>query len=552
MKRFRLSLLGLLLFTVLSGCGAPSQSSTVATAPPETAPTAALPVATSAATAPTTAPVEPSSAPLAEDQELVIVGQDIAAGLDPVHELTSAYLRSVGAGEALMKVQADGTVAPELALSITQRTTTTWDIALRPNVTFWSGAPVDAAAVQASLERSRALDPQAAPFLDGLTFTVIDPLTLQVATATPNPLTPFNLSYYQLLIHNAAAYGKQANPFELTAMDLTGPYKVAEFTPKQAMVLVPNSGYWGTPPTLQRVRHEEVKDAQARVLAAQSGQADIVTGIPAEAAVTLQDDPLVSLMPVPAANTTTVYFNLQAPALSDVRVRQALNWGVDRQEVIDLAREGFSTPAASWLASNPAYPEAAQQGYPTFDLPKAQALLDAAGWTLGGESAMRSKDGVPLTIRLMSFGGEKAVSEVLQQQWTRLGVTVEVEHVDDYGLIQARRDAGDWDALIEAWSTFGDPQALLAGQFKAGGKANYGGFDDPEVAALFDQLATAVSDADRRSLILAINGRASEQAPIVALHPRPQITAVQPRVRGFEPHFRQFEHLVVPGLTVDN
>ncbi|HYF63768.1 MAG TPA: hypothetical protein VD886_13190, partial [Herpetosiphonaceae bacterium] len=107
-----------------------------------------------------------------------------------------------------------------------------------------------------------------------------------------------------------------------------------------------------------------------------------------------------------------------------------------------------------------------------------------------------------------------------------------------------------WDALIEAWSTFGDPQALLAGQFKAGGKANYGGYDDPEIATLFEQLAGAADDAERRALILAINERASAKAPIVALHPRPQITAVNPRVRGFEPHFRQFEHLVVPGLTV--
>ncbi|HYF62763.1 MAG TPA: ABC transporter substrate-binding protein, partial [Herpetosiphonaceae bacterium] len=300
MKFVRLSLLMTLLLTVLSACGAPAQSSADITA----------------------APADPTAAPAGA--ELVIVGQEIAAGLDPVHELTSAYLRGVGAGEALMKVQADGTVAPELALSITQRTTATWTIALRPGVTFWSGAPVDAAAVRASLERSRALDAQAAPFLEGMTFTVIDPLTLEVATATPNPMTPFNLSYYQLLIHNAATYGESANPFDLTAMDLTGPFKVTEFAPKQSMVLEANPGYWGAKPALARIRHEEVKDAQARVLAAQSGQADVVTGVPAEAAATLQHDPAVTLVPVPAANTTTVYLNLQSAALRDVRVRQAI------------------------------------------------------------------------------------------------------------------------------------------------------------------------------------------------------------------------------------
>lgn len=527
------------LLVILSGVSACGM-------PPTIADEAAAPISSSLASSSTALPASPKSTSAAS--ELVIVGQQIAAGLDPVHELTSAYLRAVGAGEGLVKVAANGTVVPELAESVTQLDPHTWEVKLRAGVRFWSGASVDAAAVHASLERSRTLDPQAAPFLADTTIEVADAATLHLVTAAPNPNLPLNLSYYQLLIHNVASYGDQPNPFDLDVMDLTGMYRVVAFTPRQTMTLERNPLYWGVAPQIARVRHEEVADGQGRVLAAQSGQAQIVTNIPVESAMTLEGSTAVRLISAPAANTTAVYLNLASPILSDVRVRQALGWGVDREALVALAREGFSQPASSWLATNPAYPEAAQQGFTVFDPAKAGALLDQAGWTL--RNGVRTKDGQPLTIRMLTFGAEKAVGEVLQSQWAQLGVTLEVEHADDYALIQARRDAGDWDTLIEAWSTFGDPQALLAGQFQPGGTANYGGYDDAETNALFDRLVRAADDAERRQLILAINARACEQAPVIPLHPRPQVSAVSSQVQQFQPHFRQFESLVTAVLQL--
>lgn len=535
----RTALLAAVLLVILSSvsaCGMPSTTNDAAAALGSPAPN---PLSTALPASPD--PADPTA-------ELVIVGQQIAAGLDPVHELTSAYLRAVGAGEGLLKVAADGTVVPELAQSVTQIEPRTWEVRLRPGIRFWSGTPVDAAAVHASLERSRALDPQAAPFLADVTIEVVDPTTLRLVTGAPNPNLPLNLSYYQLLIHNAASYGDRPNPFDLAAMDLTGMYRVVTFTPKQAMSLERNPDYWGVAPQIARVRHEEVADGQGRVLAAQSGQAQIVTHLPVESAATLEGSPALRLISIPAANTTAVYLNLASPILRDVRVRQALGWSVDRQALVELAREGFSQPASSWLSTNPAYPEAAQQGFTLFDPAKASALLEAAGWTL--DNGVRTKDGQRLTIRMLTFGAEKAVGEVLQSQWAQLGVALEVEHADDYALIQARRDAGDWDTLIEAWSTFGDPQALLAGQLQPGGKANYGGYDDAETNALFDRLARATDEAERRQLILAINARACEQVPVIPLHPRPQISAVSSRVQQFQPHFRQFEALVTAALSM--
>lgn len=490
------------------------------------------------------APAQPSeTAPTAqtEPKELVIVGQEIAASLDPVQKLTSSYLRSVGAAEALFRVNASGEIEPSLAESAKEVDAVTWEIKLRPNARFWSGKVIDADAVIASLERSRNEDLQAQPFLNDLAFAKLDDYTFQVKTNSKHLPVPLNLSYYQTVIHNA-----EAKHDAIETMDLSGMYKVVEFIPKQKMVLEINENYWGKKPSIQRVVHEEIGDGQARVLTALSGRSHVALNIPVTSLNQLKDYKETAISAAPVANTQTIYLNLERPILADVRVRQALSWALDRQELILLAAEGQSTPVTTWLGSNPAFSEAKNAVY-AFDQAKANQLLEEAGWIKGADG-IRYKDREPLTLRLMTWGGDKALGEALQNQWTKIGVKAEVQH-GDYSLIQTAREKGDWDASIEAWSTFGDTFTLLTGQFSPEGSANYGGYNDEETNKLLAQLKEASEAAARRDLALQVNERVATQAPIIALFPRPQITAVSKGLQGFEEHFRQFENVVNANLT---
>ncbi|MBD2847679.1 ABC transporter substrate-binding protein [Paenibacillus sp. IB182496] len=475
--------------------------------------------------------------------ELIVVDQNIAASLDPVQPLTSSYLRKIGAAEALFKVNAAGETVPELAEEATQVDPTTWEIRLRPGATFWSGAAVDADAVIASLERSRANDAQAQPFLAELTLEKVDAATLRVTTSRAQLPVPLNLSYYQTVIHNAG----QAHD-SVETMDLTGMYRVTAFTPKQSMELARNEHYWGAAPAIERIVYEEVADEQTRVLSALSGRSHVVYQIPVTSMPQFESREDVEISAEPAANTQTVYLNLSRPQLADVQVRQALAWGVDREELVIAAAEGQSTPVTTWLGSNPAFAEAKNAVYSAYDPDQAGALLDDAGWMLG-EDGIRYKDGEPLQLRLMTWGQDQALGEALQSQWGRIGVQVEVQH-GDYSLIQTARESGDWDASIEAWSTFGEELTLLQGQYAPEGSGNYGGYNDEETNALLAQLAEAADQQSRRELTLQINTRVAEQAPVISLYPRPQLTAVSTALQGFEPHFRQFEHIVHAGLTL--
>lgn len=478
----------------------------------------------------------------ANNEELIVVGQEIAASLDPVQPLTSSYLRLIGAGEALFKVNAQGEVEPELAESAKELDSTTWEIKLRPELRFWSGKKMDADAVIASLERSRALDLQALPFLKELAFSKADDRTIRVKTTREHLPVPLNLSYYQTLIHNA-----EAKQDAIATMDLSGMYKVVEFVPKQKMVLEVNESYWGVKPTIQRVVFEEITDEQTRVLSILSGRSHVVLNIPVTSLDQFKSNTEATLLAAPAANTQTVYLNLKKPQFADVRVRQALSWAVNREELVTLAAEGQSFPVATWLSSNPAYEEARNAVYSKFDRDQAGKLLDEAGWSLGADG-IRYKDGKPLTLRLMTWGGDKALGEALQSQWTQIGVKAEVQH-GDYSLIETARGSGDWDASIEAWSTFGEEFAVLTGQFSSNGSANYGGYDDAQTNELLSKLEKTADAATRHGLALQINERVAQQAPVISLFPRPQITAVSKSLQGFAAHFRQFENVVNANLS---
>ena len=529
MKKSMIALLLIVIITIM-GCATSSNQTSDATkqADGEAAMTAA-----------------PSNSTGENKQELVVVSQEIAASLDPVKPITSSYLRLIGAGEALFKVNAEGKVEPELAESATEVDATTWEIVLRPEVRFWSGKQIDADAVIASLERSRSLDLQALPFLKELTFSKVDDHRIQVRTSREHLPVPLNLSYYQTLIHNA-----EAAHDAVATMDLSGMYKVVEFAPKQKMVLELNDNYWREKPAIRRVVFEEITDEQTRVLSGLGGRNHVVLNVPVTSLAQFNNNSELVLEAAPAANTQTVYLNLKREQLADIKVRQALSWAVNREELVVLAAEGQSFPVATWLSSNPAYAQARTAVYDKFDPDKAAKLLDEAGWSLGSDG-IRYKDGNALTLRLMTWGGDKALGEALQNQWSLIGVKAEVRH-GDYSLIETARQSGDWDASIEAWSTFGDEYALLAGQYAPSGSANYGGFDDAQTNEMLSKLEKASDDATRSEISYRINERVAQQAPVISLFPRPQITAVNKSLKGFEAHFRQFENVVNGHLALDS
>ncbi|WP_052668894.1 ABC transporter substrate-binding protein [Nitriliruptor alkaliphilus] len=488
----------------------------------------------------------------ASSDELRIAMRVLPATLDPAGELSASYLRSVGANESLLKVQADGSVAPALAAGIEQVDATTWEVALRDDVTFWSGAPVDADAVVASLERTRELSPLAAGLLDGVLIEAADDATVVLTTPGLSPDLPFALSHYMFGIHNVERHADAPETTDVAVADMTGPFRIVTFDTGRQLVLERNDAWWGQPPSIERIVAREVDDADARAQLALAGQAHIVQDAPADRADELEAAEGMTLVAAAAANTVAVYLNPDSdasPALGDQRVREALAWALDREEVVQLATAGLSVPASSWLSSSPAYPDAAEQGFRQHDQARAEALLDAAGWELD-DAGHRQKDGERLSFRLLTFGNEERTGEVLQAQWARLGVDVQVNNVDSTLITQAIED-GDWDAVTQAWTTLGATAELIAAQIGPDGSGNHGRYQLPEVPELLERARTVEDQDERTAAIYALNQAMVDHVPSIPVHPRVQATAVASNLRGFVAHPLQYENLVQPDMTLE-
>lgn len=492
-----------------------------------------------------------SAAPPVDPSTLRLAVSKISAGLDPAAPLVTSYLRSFGAGESLAKIAPGGRAVPELASSLRQTAPNAWTVTLRAGAAFQSGAPVDAAAVRASLERSRERNALAANLLQGVRITVADPGTVEFTTDGPAPFLDLSLAHYELQIHNVAAYAALTGPATAEQADLTGPFRVTAFTAGREMTLQRNAHWWGAEPSVQRIVVRQVADPQARAQVAMAGQADVVDQLPSSAVAELKAAGGLTLVGAPAANTVAVYLNPvspTAPGLADKRVRQALSWAVDRAAVAEIAGEGLSKAAPSWLASNPAYPQAAAQGFAHQDVALAGRLLDEAGWVRGTDGR-RTKDGRPLTFRLQTWGTEQPTGEVLQAQWAAIGVDVVLSHVDN-ALVAQSRERGDWDAQTAAFTTLGNVPSLFSVQIGPGGSGNYGHYVVPEVGALVERATAGATEQERTAAILGLNAVMADVVPSIPVHPRPQATAVSKHLAGFVPHPLQYENLVQPGYVL--
>ena len=327
-----------------------------------------------------------------------------------------------------------------------------------------------------------------------------------------------------------------------------GPFKITEMNMGESIVLEKNENYWGTKPEIQRVVHEQIGDADARVIAALSGRYHVVMDIPQSAYSQFDNSEEAKIVLVPGAQTQTIYLNCEKEALNDYRVRQALGWALDREELIALGMEGLSEPVTTWLGSNPTYEKVKNAYYDSCNVEKSAQLLDDAGWILD-EDGFRYKDGQQLTILLRTFRNDQALGETIQMQWKKIGVNVSVQH-GDYSLITTARETGDWDASVEAWGTFGNVSALLNAQYAADGAANYGRFQDKKLAGMLESLAQAATTEERIKIGEEISLYVAEQSPALYIAPRPQITAVSTSLEGFVPHFRQFENVVNANLRI--
>jgi peptide/nickel transport system substrate-binding protein len=302
--------------------------------------------------------------------------------LDPVQMTTTTVGNMVDyVVETLTALDPAGKVGPFLAESWTiSRDGTQYTFKLRAGVTFHDGVPFDAKAVKWNLDR--LVDPAVrvpirAPYPIEKT-EVVDARTLRVILK--HPFAPFigALSWTTSGLVSPGSADKEGNTYKNYSHVVgTGPYVFKERRKGETITVAKNAGYWGKKPYYDTVVFRIVPEAATRESLLLAGQVDLIILPPVADLPALQRNGAVKVLLAPSDRTIFIAINTTKPALNDPRVRQALNYAVDKGAIIKNVLFGAADEMDAPMA--PSLFGYCKVGTYPHDAAKARQLLSQAG-----------------------------------------------------------------------------------------------------------------------------------------------------------------------------
>ena len=212
----------------------------------------------------------------------------------------------------------------------------------------------------------------------------------------------------------------------------TGPFKLVSFTSDQDVQSTAFDEYFGGKPSIPAIRVKIVPDNSTREAEFRKGSADAGINLDLEPVTveSLKKAPGVKVIQSDGTNVAHLGINTTDPVLKDVKIRQAIAYGIDREALIRDLFLGQAKPASSVLPTNQWAYEPGVTAY-NYDVEKAKKLLDEAGKKQTGEQP-RFK----LTLKTSPLSISKKVGEVLQEQLRRIGIDLAIQSLENQKLTQ--------------------------------------------------------------------------------------------------------------------
>lgn len=488
MKRIiSLALVALTLASLLAGCGAKNGDKAANTETPEGRRTA---------------------------NEIVVgISQDLDNSLDP-HTMVAAGTKELlfNVFEGLVKPTPDGGLIDAIAESHTlSDDLMTYTFKLRAGVKFHNGSEVTMDDVLYSLYRCR--DEGYVPALANTLISGEDD-TLHITLPTPD--NEF-LAYLTCAIVPANYTEQETQPVG------TGPFKFVSREIGQNIVLERFDDYWGDKALLARVTYRIYENPEALVMALKGGGVDLYAHLGTETVSQLGDE--FSIAQGSMNLVQAVYLNHTYEPLSDVRVRQALCYALDRQQLFDLTADGLGWPVGSSMY--PAFKKYFREDlidlYP-HNVEEAKRLLAEAGYP----------DGFDLTIKVPSnYGVHVNAGQVAAEQFRAVGVNVTVEPVDWSTWLSDVYQGRNFEATVCGFDASTMTARAMLERFTTGHAKNFIGFSDPAYDVAFSDAMQARTEEAQTKAYLEMEGILAQDAANVYIQDLVDFVALRNGLTGY-------------------
>jgi peptide/nickel transport system substrate-binding protein len=438
----------------------------------------------------------------------------------------------------------DGTLEVEPALAESWTISDdglTYSFTLRDGVAFHDGSPLNAEAVKFTFDRM--LDENhpyhgTGPFPLSFFFNAIESVEAKddktVVFTLNEPYAPFlsNLAYPTGLIVSPAAVEQHGKDFGRNPSG-TGPFQFAEWESNTKVVAVRNDDYWGGAPSLEAVVFRPITDANTRVAEMLSGGIDLMVEVPPDNVATFADDAAYTVHEQAGPHVWFLILNAKEGPFADKRVRQAVNYAIDKQSLVENVLQGTAEVAAG--PTPPAFAWAynkSLQPYP-HDPDKARQLIKEAG-----------AEGAKLTF-YVTEGGSGMLDPVpmgtaIQADLAKVGLNVEIETYE-WNTFLGKVNPGledKADMAEMAWMT-NDPDtlpylALRTDAFPDKGGFNSGYYSNPKVDELLEAARRSTDQAERARLYQQMQEIVQEDAPWAFIANWKQNAVTSDRVSDFK------------------
>jgi len=448
------------------------------------------------------------------------------AGLDPhiITAFSSFMVVNRTIYEGLTSIDKDLRVGPGIAESWTiSPDGKTYVFKIRSGATFHNGAPVTAEDAAASLRRVLAKE-IASPLASRL--AAVDTITVKDGTVElklKEPAAPLLVSLATIAVvpksFEADKDGLQKVPVG------TGPFKFKEWQPNGFIQLAKHDGYWRKDaPKLDGVKFNIVPESATRQVGISSGQYAMLPNIDAATAIQLKGKPGVKLAETLELAYSLIGLNTSKPPFDNAKVREAVNYAVNRDEIVAAALFGAGVPGGPL---SPALKDWAVNvsEFPCYkpDAAKAQALLKEAGVATP----------VALTMLVLPRQDIKDIAQVVQQQLNKAGFKVELKTPELGQFIQDWRNS-NFDLFASTNAGSPDPDDYFFRTFRTGGSTNVFKYSNAEIDTLLDRSRASLDPAARKADYAAVQKTLACQGPIVHLAYGQLFTALRQNVQGFE------------------
>ncbi|MCS7251048.1 MAG: peptide ABC transporter substrate-binding protein [Anaerolineae bacterium] len=416
---------------------------------------------------------------------------------------------------------------------------------LRPNVRWHDGTPLTADDVLFTVRLLQSPDlpgpSERARLWQSIEVVAVNSLTVQFRLPEPLALFPDLLTFGILPAHALRDVSPAqifTHPFNLNPIG-TGPYRVASVHVEegriQRVILSANPFYFYGPPLLERVEFRIFPDTRTALLAYRAREVHGIARIASSDLDQVRALPSLNLFSAILSSYQAILLNHASPLFRDQEVREALWLALDRQRLIDqfLAGQGMVAnspiPPGSW-AYHPQLPPVPH------DSGKAQALLEARGWTIPEGETVRRKGDLALRFRLSvsADGFHDMIAHEIARQWRAIGIAVDVDPIpgDLIGQVLAPRQ---FDAALVELMVPGDPDPYaLWHETQANSGQNYGGFRDRDISEVIEEARRTLDIARRRALYWRFQELFQQKVPAVLLFYPVYTFAVDEQISGIQ------------------